>query len=69
VSKFIFFTAITPGTTSQLEHYIVSVLWQLYSAAVLKVRSVDPFGSTINIHGIRGYIYVIATLKFTNFLN
>jgi len=24
--KIIFFIAITPGTTSQLEHYIVSVL-------------------------------------------
>jgi hypothetical protein len=45
----------------------VSVLWQLYrySAAVPKVRSVDPLGSTTSSHGIRGYIYVMATLKFT----
>ena len=39
----------------------------LYSAAVPKVHSVDPFGSMTSSHGIRGYIYVIDTLKFTYF--
>jgi len=45
---------------------IVLILIRL---VVPEVHSVDPKGSATSYQGNRGYMYVMATLKYTYFLN
>jgi len=41
---------------------------ELHTAVVPKMRFADPKGFTTSSQGIRGYISVMAALKFTNFM-
>ena len=48
---------------------ILCQLHNYYNSVVPKVCSTDPKGSTTSSKRIRGYISIMASLKFTYFLN
>jgi hypothetical protein len=50
-------------------HIDLTIIAKTSSAFVQKVCSADHKGSATSSQGIRGYISVMATLKFTYFLN
>jgi len=53
----------------EIENISVSIVINiLFSVMVLKVCSADTKGSATSSQGIRGYIFLMAALKFTNFL-